>query len=99
MLKITLIISIETYKEATQLVSTSDKRPSSGEMKIDLKRVDIDGEMDLTLVQICNEMLSHYTVMLPNSSSFILGNIESTHSILGCTFIVVLLVVHSSRAG
>ena len=47
----------------------------------------------------CNEMLSHYTVMLPNSSSFILRNIDSTHSILSCKFIVVLLVVHSSRAG
>ena len=41
---------------------------------------------------LCNEMLSHYTVMLPNSSSFILRNIDSTHSILSCKFIVVLLV-------
>ena len=48
---------------------------------------------------ICNERLSHYTVMLPNNSSFILRNIDSTHSILSCKFIVVLLVVHSSRAG
>ena len=48
----------------------------------------------------CNEILSHYTVMLPSSSSFILRNIDSTDSILSCTFIVVvLLVVHSSRAG
>ena len=53
MLKITLIISIETYKE---VVSTSDKRSSSGEMKIDLKRVDIYGEMDLTLVKIKDEL-------------------------------------------
>ena len=35
-----LIVSSETCKEVlTQLVSTSNKRPSSGEMKIDLKRV------------------------------------------------------------
>ena len=38
-IKITLIISIETYKEVTQLVSTSNKRSLSGEMKIDLKRI------------------------------------------------------------
>ena len=39
--EITLIVSIKTCKEVTQLVSTSDKRSSSGEMKIDLKRVGI----------------------------------------------------------
>ena len=45
-----LIISSETYKEVlTQLVSTSNKRPSSGEMKNDLKRVGIYTENDLTL--------------------------------------------------
>ena len=38
-IEITLIISIETCKEVTQLVSTSNKRSSSGEMKIGLKRV------------------------------------------------------------
>ena len=54
--EITLIISIETYKEVTQLVSTSNKRPSSGEMKIDLKRVGIYREMDLTLVVIKDEL-------------------------------------------
>ena len=37
--EITLIISIKTCKEVTQLVSTSNKRSSSGEMKIDQKRV------------------------------------------------------------
>ena len=37
--EITLIISIKTCKEVTQLVSTSNKRSSSGEMKINLKRV------------------------------------------------------------
>ena len=42
---------------------------------------------------------SHTTLMLPNSSSFVLRNMDSTHSILSCKFIVVLLVVHSSRAG
>ena len=36
-------------KGLTQLVSTSNKRSSSGEMKKDLKRVGIYGEMDLTL--------------------------------------------------
>ena len=35
-------------KKLTQLVSTSNKRPSLGEMKKDLKRVDIFREMDLT---------------------------------------------------
>ena len=40
-IEITLIISIKTCKEVTQLVSTSNKRSSSGEMKIDLKRVGI----------------------------------------------------------
>ena len=45
-----LIVSSETCKEVlTQLVSTSNKRPSSGEMKIDLKRVGIYTEIDLTL--------------------------------------------------
>ena len=39
--EIPLIISIKTCKEGTQLVSTSNKRSSSGEMKIDLKRVSI----------------------------------------------------------
>ena len=37
--EITLIISIETCKEVTQLVSTSNKRSLSGEMKIDLNKV------------------------------------------------------------
>ena len=37
--RIAMIISIETYKEVTQLVSTSNKRSSSVEMKIDLKGV------------------------------------------------------------
>ena len=37
--ELALIISIETSKKLTQLVSTSNKRSSSGEMKIDLKRV------------------------------------------------------------
>ena len=37
-----VIVSSETCKEVlTQLVSTSNKRSSSGEMKIDLKRVGI----------------------------------------------------------
>ena len=46
-----LSISIETSKEVwTQLVSTSNKRSSSGEMKKDQKRVVIYREMDLTLV-------------------------------------------------
>ena len=39
--ELALIISIETSKKLTQLVSTSNKRSSSGEMKIDLKRVGI----------------------------------------------------------
>ena len=33
--ELALIISIETSKKLTQLVSTSNKRSSSGEMKID----------------------------------------------------------------
>ena len=33
-----------------KLVSTSNRRPSSGEMKIDLKRVGIYKKMDLTLI-------------------------------------------------
>ena len=55
-LKMTLIISIKTCKEVTQLVSTSYKRSSSEEMKIDLKRVGIYREMDLTLVKIKDEL-------------------------------------------
>ena len=54
--EITLIVNIESYKEVTQLVSTSDKRPSSGEMKIDLKRVGIYREMNLTLDVIKDEL-------------------------------------------
>ena len=54
--EITLIVSIKTCKEVTQLVSTLDKRSSSGEMKIDLKRVDIYREMDSTLVKIKDEL-------------------------------------------
>ena len=54
--EITLIVSIETCKEVTQLVSTSNKRSSSGEMKVDLKRVGIYREMDLTLVMIKDEL-------------------------------------------
>ena len=54
--EITLIVSIETCKEVTQLVSASNKRSSSGEMKIDLKRVGIYREMDLTLVMIKDEL-------------------------------------------
>ena len=38
-IEITLIVSIKTCKEVTQLVSTPNKRSSSGEMKIDLKGV------------------------------------------------------------
>ena len=38
-IEITLIVSIETCKEVTQLVSTPNKRSPSREMKIDLKRV------------------------------------------------------------
>ena len=38
-IEITLIISIKTCKEVIQLVSTSNKRSSSGEIKIDLKRL------------------------------------------------------------
>ena len=49
-------VLIETCKEVTQLVSTSNKRSSSGEMKIDLKRVGIYREMDLTLVMIKDEL-------------------------------------------
>ena len=39
--EITLTVSIKTCKEVTQLVSTSNKRSLSGEMKIDLKRVSL----------------------------------------------------------
>ena len=56
MLKITLIISIKLAKKFTQLVSNSDMRSSSGEMKIDLKRVGIYREVDLTLVKIKDEL-------------------------------------------
>ena len=52
-----LIVSSETCKEVlTQLVSTSNKRPSSGEMKIDLKRVGIYTEIDLTLLRSPDEL-------------------------------------------
>ena len=54
--EITLIVSIKTCKEVTQLVSASNKKSSSGEMKIDLKRVGIYREMDLTLVLIKDEL-------------------------------------------
>ena len=39
--ELALIISNKTSKKLTQLVSSSNKRSSSGEMKIDLKRVGI----------------------------------------------------------
>ena len=42
-IKIALTVSIETYKKCTQLVSTSNKKPSSGEMKSDQKRSWGDG--------------------------------------------------------
>ena len=51
-----LTVSIETYKKFSQLVSTSNKRPSSGEMKKDQKRVDIYREMDLTPVLIKDDL-------------------------------------------
>ena len=43
-------------RSLTQLVSTSNKRSSSGEMKKDLKRVGIYRGMDLTLVLIKDEL-------------------------------------------
>ena len=43
-------------RSLTQLVSTSNKRSSSGEMKKDLKRVGIYGVLDLTLVLIKDEL-------------------------------------------
>ena len=51
-----LTVSIETYKKFSQLVSTSDKRPSSGEMKKDQKRVDIYREIDLTPILIKDDL-------------------------------------------
>ena len=54
--EITLIISIKTCKEVTQLVSTSNNSSLSGEMEIDLKRGGIYREMDLTLVMIKDEL-------------------------------------------
>ena len=57
--EITLIVSIDTCKEVTQLVSTSNKRSSSGEVKIDLKKVGLyRGEMGLTLWKIKDELWS-----------------------------------------
>ena len=46
------------YWNLQRSYSTSDKRSSSGEMKIDLKRVGIYREMDLTLVKIKDELWS-----------------------------------------
>ena len=48
--------ALKLAKKLTQLVSISNKRPSSGEMKKDLKRVGIYGEMDLTLGLIKDEL-------------------------------------------
>ena len=48
MLKMLWSSVVKLAKKLTQLVSTSNKRPSSGEMKIDLKRVDIYTEHELT---------------------------------------------------
>ena len=44
--------AVKLTKKFSQLVSTSNKRPSSGEMKLDLKRVDIYRDEDLTHVKI-----------------------------------------------
>ena len=51
-LKITLIISSKTYKEVNSTSSISNKRSSSGEMKVDLKRLGIYRDMDLTLGKV-----------------------------------------------
>ena len=48
----------QNLQRSSQLVSTSNKRSSSGEMKIDLKRVVLYREMDLTLVVIKDELWS-----------------------------------------
>ena len=56
--EITLIISIKTYKEVTQLVSTANKRSSSGEMKMTWRGLVYIGEMDLTLWKIKDELWS-----------------------------------------
>ena len=50
-------------------------------------------------LKYCNEMLSHYTILLPNSSNFILGTTITQSCSVSMYFIVVLLVVNSSRAG
>ena len=55
-LKIALTISIETYNKFSQLVSTSNKRPSTGEMKNDQKRVGLYGELDLTPILIKDDL-------------------------------------------
>ena len=51
-----LTVSIETYKKFSQIVSTSNKRPSSGKMKKDQKRVDLYRDMDLTLILIKDDL-------------------------------------------
>ena len=48
--------ALKLTRSFSQLVSTSNKRPSSGEMKKDQKRVDIYREMDLTPILIKDDL-------------------------------------------
>ena len=71
-----LTISIETYKKFSQLVSTSNKRPSSGEMKKDQKRVDIYREMDFTSAILKHCMEHHHP--LPSINNFTIIDKDSS---------------------
>ena len=54
--ELALIISIETSKNLTQLLSTSNKSSSSGEMKITWRGLVYIGERDLTPLVINDEL-------------------------------------------
>ena len=62
-----LTVSIETYKKFSQLVSTSNKRPSSGEMKKDQKRVEKCRVWDLTPILIKDDLWR--LIFIPDQSS------------------------------
>ena len=55
-IELALIISIETSKNLTQLLSTSNKSSSSGEMKITWRGLVYIGERDLTPLVINDEL-------------------------------------------
>ena len=69
--KITLTSSTETYKKFSQLVSTSNKRPLSGGMKKEQKRVGIycGNGLDIYFDQRWTVKINNMTLIMDQSTS------------------------------